>query len=108
MGYVEMRSLTSEDNLDTCDKCDQSGLYENGVEVKDDNGYVVLWLCFNCKQEQHHKSITKDKGEEQMSTETMNTEGECSNCGDELYEDMVCDERYESRCKLCCDCGGHS
>ena len=50
MGYVEARRLTPADRLEVCDQCNQQGLYTSGKEVKDSYGEVMLWLCFNCKQ----------------------------------------------------------
>lgn len=50
MGYVERRKLTTYDELDTCDQCNQEGLKTSGLEVKDEHGEIVMWLCFNCKQ----------------------------------------------------------
>ena len=50
MGYVEMRKLNTYEELDTCDQCQQEGLKTSGLEVKDKEGVVVMWLCFNCKQ----------------------------------------------------------
>lgn len=53
MGYVEKRKLNTYDQLDTCDQCNQEGLKTSGLEVKDNEGVVVMWLCFNCKQGQN-------------------------------------------------------
>jgi len=49
MGYVEMRRVDNSE-LDTCDQCNQQGLKTSGLEVNDEQGVVVMWLCFNCKQ----------------------------------------------------------
>ena len=49
MGYVEMRRVDNSE-LDTCDQCNQQGLKISGLEVNDEHGVVVMWLCFNCKQ----------------------------------------------------------
>ena len=49
MGYVEMRRVDNSE-LDTCDQCNQQGLKISGLEVNDEQGVVVMWLCFNCKQ----------------------------------------------------------
>ena len=48
MGYVEARKLTSADRIETCDTCEQQGLYASGKEIKDSYNEVVLWFCFNC------------------------------------------------------------
>ena len=47
MGYVEMRPLTSADELWICDSCNQEGVRANGKEIQD-NKEVVMWFCFNC------------------------------------------------------------
>jgi len=56
MGYVEIRKLTPHDRLDTCDKCGQQGIYENGQVIKNSYNETVLWLCFNCKD----KAVSKE------------------------------------------------
>jgi hypothetical protein len=52
MGYVTARKITPNDRMETCDSCEQKGVYANGKEVKDSNGEVVIWLCYNCVEKQ--------------------------------------------------------
>jgi hypothetical protein len=48
MGYVEFRRITPNDRIETCDNCQQQGLYSSGKEVKDSHNEVALWFCYNC------------------------------------------------------------
>ena len=48
MGYVSMRRITPNDRIETCDSCEQQGVYANGKETKDSYGEVVMWFCYNC------------------------------------------------------------
>jgi len=49
MGYVEVRRLTSADELWVCDSCNQQGVRANGKDITS-NKEVVMWFCYNCVQ----------------------------------------------------------
>ena len=53
MGYVSMRRITPNDRIETCDSCEQQGVYANGKEIKDSsNTEVFMWFCYNCVEKQ--------------------------------------------------------
>ena len=53
MGYVSMRRITPNDRIETCDSCEQQGVYANGKEIKDSsNTEVIMWFCYNCVEKQ--------------------------------------------------------
>ena len=52
MGYVTARKITPNDRMETCDSCEQKGVYANGKETKDSYGEVIIWVCYNCVEKQ--------------------------------------------------------
>jgi hypothetical protein len=48
MGYVTTRKITPNDRMETCDSCEQKGVYANGREIKDTYNELVLWFCYTC------------------------------------------------------------
>jgi len=48
MGELTIRRITANDRIDTCDNCQQQGLYASGKEVRDRHSETVLWFCYNC------------------------------------------------------------